>query len=204
MKKILCYGDSNTYGYNPYDGSRFDENIRWTGLIKKKFEGIAEVIEEGANNRTGFVNNPAGFMFSAQRHFPKTISKIKDLDVLVLAIGINDLQFQFDINFKTIEKGLETLILEGKKYAKNIILVLPAQLNEDILKGGFRVQFDETSISKSKKVGREYRKLANVYGCTIFDINDFAHPSPVDGLHYDERGHELIAENLYNLLNKLL
>ena len=30
MKKIICYGDSNTFGYNPKDGSRFDENIRWT------------------------------------------------------------------------------------------------------------------------------------------------------------------------------
>jgi lysophospholipase L1-like esterase len=33
--KILCYGDSNTWGYNPKDSSRFDESKRWTGILKK-------------------------------------------------------------------------------------------------------------------------------------------------------------------------
>lgn len=34
MKKILCYGDSNTFGYNPANGLRFDENNRWSGILK--------------------------------------------------------------------------------------------------------------------------------------------------------------------------
>lgn len=206
MKKVLCYGDSNTFGFNPYDNSRFDETIRWTSRLKNLLGEDVDVIEEGANNRTGFVNNPAGFLFSAQRHFPKIISKIPKLDLLILAVGTNDLQFLFDVNFKTVEKGLETLILEAKNRASSIILIPPVELSEDVLKGFFKNQFDETSIAKSKKVGREYRKLANVYGCKMFDINNFVHPSSTDGLHYDEDGHKKIAENLYSFIleNNLL
>ena len=29
MRRILCFGDSNTYGYDPR-GGRYDENTRWT------------------------------------------------------------------------------------------------------------------------------------------------------------------------------
>ena len=35
MKRILCFGDSNTWGFAPKDGYRFDENTRWTGLVQK-------------------------------------------------------------------------------------------------------------------------------------------------------------------------
>ena len=45
MKRILCYGDSNTWGHNPKDASRFRENERWTKLLQQKLveEGYAEV-----------------------------------------------------------------------------------------------------------------------------------------------------------------
>ncbi|MGN0268135.1 MAG: arylesterase [Lachnospiraceae bacterium] len=32
MKKILCYGDSNTWGLIPGTQNRFPQNVRWTGL----------------------------------------------------------------------------------------------------------------------------------------------------------------------------
>ena len=44
MKNILCFGDSNTYGYNPADGSRFPENVRWTGLLQEKAKGDDEAM----------------------------------------------------------------------------------------------------------------------------------------------------------------
>ena len=47
MKKILCYGDSNTFGFNPEDGSRFDENTRWTAILQKNLINDYEITEEG-------------------------------------------------------------------------------------------------------------------------------------------------------------
>lgn len=196
MKKILCYGDSNTYGYNPTDGTRFDNTIRWTALLQNNLGSDFEVINEGACDRTGFVDNDKGFLFSAQKHFPKMIAKTKDIDILILALGTNDLQFKYDISFKQIENGLEKLILIAKNYAKKIIIIPPVVLDNNVLNGYFNYQFDETSISKSKKVGKIYRKLSNVYGLNYFDLNEFVKHSNADGLHYDEIGHNIIAENL--------
>ena len=203
MKKIICYGDSNTFGFNPKDGSRFDKNTRWTAILQKYLGTEYEVINEGACDRTGFVNNPKGFEFSAQRHFPKMISKIDNIDILIIALGTNDLQFQYSISVGAIEKGLENLIKLAQTKAENIIIIPPLILSEKILEGSFNFQFNKTSIVKSRKIGRIYRQISNAYHCNYFDINKFTKPSDVDGLHYNEESHKIIGDNLSNLINKL-
>ena len=35
MKTILCYGDSNTYGYDPKTGLRYPRTIRWPGHLQE-------------------------------------------------------------------------------------------------------------------------------------------------------------------------
>ena len=121
MKKVLCYGDSNTFGYNPENGSRFSKDVRWTGVLQELLGEEYSVIEEGASNRNGFVDNPQGFLYCGSKHFPKIISNCKDVDVLILAIVTNDLQFLYDTTFDQIESGLQKLLIEAKKYAKNIL-----------------------------------------------------------------------------------
>ena len=128
MKTVLCYGDSNTFGFNPIDGSRFDEQARWTALLQKKLDSDYQIIEEGACDRTGFVDNDKGFLFSAQRHFPKMITKLKDIDLLILAIGTNDLQFKYDLTIHQFENEQEKLIVMAKDNVRRIILIPPVVL----------------------------------------------------------------------------
>ena len=35
MKRILCYGDSNTWGFMGESGERFDEQTRWPCLLEQ-------------------------------------------------------------------------------------------------------------------------------------------------------------------------
>ena len=204
LKKIVCYGDSNTFGFNPADFSRYDESIRWTCVLKKNLVNIADVINEGACDRTGFVDNPKGFLYSAQKHFPKMLSETKNIDILILWIGTNDLQFQYDISFKTVENGLENLIRLAKGKSKQIIIIPPVILNEKILDGYFNYQFDKTSICKSKKIGEIFKNLAEINHCEYLDINKTAKPSNIDGLHYDEKAHKLIGEKISDYIKFIL
>ena len=199
MKKIICYGDSNTFGYNPKNGSRLGENIRWTSVLQKNLGTEYKVINEGMCDRTGFVNNPKGFLFSAPEHFPKYISESENIDILILWIGTNDLQFLYNIDLSTIEHGLGNLIKLAKTKAKKIIIISPVILSEKIVEGAFNYQFDKTSIVKSNEVGILYQNLAQIYNCIYFDVNKFVKPSDIDGLHYDEHSHKIIAENLAQL-----
>ena len=68
MKQIICYGDSNTFGYIPGSGKRYSKDIRWTGVLSNLLGDEYKVIEEGCNNRTGFVRNPSGKLFSGSEY----------------------------------------------------------------------------------------------------------------------------------------
>ena len=57
QKRILCYGDSNTYGYIP-TGGRYDEHIRWPMRMGEVLGGDYAVIEEGFNGRTCVFDDP--------------------------------------------------------------------------------------------------------------------------------------------------
>ena len=196
MKKILCYGDSNTYGFNPSDFGRYTEDERWSGILKQKLASKFDIIEEGMNNRTGFVDNPAGFEYSAQKHFPVLIESFDKIDIVILSVGTNDLQFLFDLELEDVKEKLENLINIAKTKTGKIILIPSVILDKRILNGFFKSQFDEKSIAKSLKMGKIYRTVAKETGCEIFDINEFAKPSDTDGLHYSKDSHKVIADTL--------
>ena len=90
MKNILCFGDSNTFGFNPENGKRFDKSSRWTGILQTLCQNNYHIIEAGCNNRTAFSDNSAGKMFTGYKILPELLNE--NLDTIILAIGINDLQ----------------------------------------------------------------------------------------------------------------
>lgn len=57
MKNVMCFGDSNTYGYDPAgmrDGTavRYAQDVRWCGVAQRDLGEGWHVIEEGLNGRT--------------------------------------------------------------------------------------------------------------------------------------------------------
>ena len=53
MKRILCYGDSNTWGYVPSsDAVRYPTTIRYPRVLQTLLGNDYEVIEEGLPGRT--------------------------------------------------------------------------------------------------------------------------------------------------------
>ena len=58
QKNILCFGDSNTHGYNSKTGGRFTRQERWTSLLQKQLGDAYYVIEEGLSGRTTSFEDP--------------------------------------------------------------------------------------------------------------------------------------------------
>lgn len=200
MKKILCWGDSNTFGYRAQDGLRYDQKTRWSGILKDNLENYGEVIEFGLNNRAGFVENTDGVEFDTSKYIYEVVEKIKDIDILILSIGVNDLQARYDLDFEHVKKELEKLINFLK--SKNIkpLIIPPPIIDERVLEGAFRVQFDEKSILKSKELTKIYIETSQKTNCAYFDFNEFCTPSDIDGLHYSAQSHKIIAQKLYEFI----
>lgn len=201
MKKILCFGDSNTYGFIPSSGKRYDENSRWSGILKKLLREEYEIIEAGCNNRTAFCDNPAGVNETGYKVLPSLLTP--DIDCVILAIGINDLQYLYNISMKDYENGLENLIgiVRTKLPRAKIILLSPSVITEDILNSYFAALFDETSIEKSKQLSAIYERAARKENCKLLDLKKIASPSKTDGLHYEKIEHIKIANAIFDLIN---
>lgn len=197
MKTILCFGDSNTFGFNPINGSRYDKSTRWTGLLSQSLTNKFKIIEAGCNNRTGFFNNPAGQEQSGLKVFPFYLEKYNP-DIVILAIGINDLQFQYDATIEDIKNGLEKYfkLLENKE----IILLIPTIISNNILNSFFAQMFDITSINKSKLIPPIYEEIAKKYNAKFIDLNKIVKPSEIDGLHYNIEMHKIIAQAIIKVL----
>lgn len=204
MKKVLCFGDSNTYGFVPEKCTRYDKNTRWTGVLQALCGSDFSIIEGGCNNRTAFVDNPAGAVQTGYKILPEYFTK-DYFDIVVLAIGINDLQLFFRPTLEEFEQGIEKLIKITKDLSPNakIILVCPSKLDLAGIKSGvFNFQFDETSVEKSYHLPQIYKKLAEKHACKLVDLNEIVKVSPLDGLHFSAESHKKIAENLYKNLKQ--
>lgn len=203
MKKILCFGDSNTYGYIPNNGARYDKNTRWTGVLSLLSHGKFKIIEGGCNNRTAFATNPAGKIFTGYEILPELLTD--DFDAVVLAIGINDTQFLFDTVIEDFTTGIENLIniVQAKCPQAKIILVAPSILTEDVLNGNFACLFDRTSIEKSRQLPLLYQKIAEKQNIEFLDLNSVAKTSSLDGLHYAPEQHKKIAQVIFTILSEL-
>ena len=203
MKKILCFGDSNTYGYIPNNGARYDKNTRWTGVLSLLSHGKFEIIEDGCNNRTAFATNSAGKIFTGYEILPELLTG--DFDAVVLAIGINDTQFLYNLSSIEIASGVEKLIniVKVKSPQAKIILVAPSILTDDVLNGNFACLFDRTSIEKSRQLPLLYKKIAEKQNVEFLDLNSVAKTSSLDGLHYAPEQHLKIAQAIFTILSEL-
>ena len=204
MKKILCYGDSNTFGYNPKNGGRYDEKSRWSAILKENLSNNFQIIEEGLNNRTGFAESPDGFKYSGSKHLSYLLDELSDIEILILAIGTNDFQFRYNISEKIIEEKLSELLNKTIDKKIKTIVISPVELQENILKSNFSFLFNEDSINKSKKLIKTYEKVSFDKNCAYLNFNRSIKPSSYDGLHYEKEAHLLIAQKLSEVIFNLI
>lgn len=203
MKKVLCFGDSNVYGFIPLSGKRYDAKTRWCGILQELCQDTFTIIEAGCNNRTAFSDNPAGIMETGYKVLPSYLEK--DLYCTILAVGINDLQKIYSVKENEFKSGMQKLIRIVRDFApeSGIILVSPPVITKHILSSFFSTMFDEISIKKSKELGRIYKSLAEENGCGFIDLEQITKPSELDGLHFTPDGHRKIAQAVYEMLTLL-
>lgn len=94
---ILCFGDSNTYGYRPDGSGRFGADTRWTGLLQKKLGTNDRIIEEGLCGRTTVFSDE----LREGRRGLDTIGILLEshapVDLLILMLGTNDCKTRYNL-----------------------------------------------------------------------------------------------------------
>lgn len=202
MKRILCFGDSNTYGYIPDRSGRYSEEIRWTGRLQKKLSSEAVVIEEGLCGRTTVFQDELRPGRRGVEMLPILLESHAPLDLVILMLGTNDCKTVYGASAEVIGKGNEKLIGQIRTIQPNagILLISPILLGDDVWKAEYDPEFSKESVGVSKKLKSVYQEIARKNHCQFLAASDVAEPSETDREHLDEKGHELLAEAIVSVI----
>lgn len=190
---------------------RYDEQTRWTGILKKNLWGKCNVIEEGCNGRTTERDDPFEEWKNGLGHLKACLNSHKPIDLVLLMLGTNDLKTVFHASAKEISLGAQKLVSQTKDFllkkqgfAPHILLISPILIGEGIENGPFGYSFDASAFEQSKEFAALYQEVARRQECFYFDAASVAQPSMTDCLHMNPENHKALAEGLIPVICEIL
>ena len=174
--KVVCYGDSNTFGYDPrgYFGGQYD--APWPEILAEKLG--CTVLNWGENGR----------------EIPKTpVSFPEDTDLLIIMLGTNDLLqgASPEAACEKMERFLESVTLDREK----ILLLAPPPMQLGVWVS------NQVLIDDSVTFAEYCKALAARLGIRFADAGEWNIPLSYDGVHMTEEGHRYFAKELRCSLN---
>ena len=170
---VICFGDSNTYGYDPrgYFGGRYDGDSRWVDILASE---------------TGWTVSNMG---KNGREIPSAAPVLpEDTDLLIIMLGTNDL-----LQGRSPEQAAERLnrFLSGISLDRSkILLIAPPPV-----KRGAWVP-NQQLIDDSRTFAQLCQTLAEHLGIRFADAGKWDIPLAYDGVHFTEQGHRAFAAGL--------
>lgn len=192
-RRLLCYGDSNTYGYDPrsYLGGRYSEPVRWTALLKKYGW---QVCNGGENGRS---------IPHSGREIDMAIQSLchEGMDILTVMLGSNDLLQMPSPSAEECAERMERFLTalfhaDGWEQSCKILLIAPPPMAL-----GAWVQ-DEETIAASRRLAECYEDTARRLGIGFADAGNWKIGLTFDGVHFSEAGHLAFAKEIHQTLSE--
>lgn len=214
MKRIVCYGDSNTWGYNPI-GGRYASDVRWPGVLQDCL-GREEflVLEEGLCGRTTAHDSDYNPYYNGLEGLGYTLLSKAPIDLVICMLGTNDLHQHHVYHFY---KGLSLLAYNLKNanvmypcpvpiYTSNrgskVLLVSPIHI------GASYADKNDSFIGNKYKESYEFalytERIANELDLEWIDASLYAEPSEIDGLHMNSESHKNLGLAIAKKVKKLI
>ena len=209
QKNILCFGDSNTWGYIPGTGERYAPDIRWPGVLAAALGAGYHISEDGLNGRTTGFDFPWADCRNGQSGLPYALLSQRPLDLLIISLGINDLNVVDAAFSARSAAGLirRTRMLQAVPDActrifrdeTRILIVAPAPVLPD-----FDQRFNQVYYAESCLLADRYREMAEENGVEYLNAGDYAVASPVDCVHYTPESHRNLGLAIARKVREML
>ena len=199
MKRtILCYGDSNTYGYDPQSplGGRYPPQVRWTDQLAA-LHPDREVQNLGENGRE-IPRRP----WEVQR-LEEALKAAAPADGLIIMLGSNDLLQlsppQVEVAAGRMRSLLAWLLMRRGQWGgqTQFLLTAPPPMRRGAWVG------DDVLVEASRHLAEQYRVLAREQGIAFADAGDWGVELAFDGVHFTQRGHLAFAQGMDQALHAL-
>jgi lysophospholipase L1-like esterase len=207
MKTVLCYGDSNTWGYDPATKDRFARDERWPGVLRQELGEEYWVIEEGLGGRTTVWDDPIEGYKNGKEYLIPCLGSHQPVDLVIIMLGTNDLKKRFSVSAYDVANGAGVLVDVVHKSAAGpnggapkLLLMAPppvVRLTE------FAEMF-EGAEAKSKKFSEHFHRVAQEQGCELLDTAQVIVSSDLDGIHFDKGEHQKLGRAVAARVREIL
>lgn len=212
QKNILCFGDSNTHGYNSKTGGRFDVNERWTKLLQKNLGDDYYIIEEGLSGRTTSFEDPVFEGLCGLNVIYPCMMSHEPLDLVIIMLGTNDTKDRFNANSFIIGKGLERLAQKtidthaAWRGAPNVLLIAPPPIHPDYAKTAVAGEMGDKCVERSRGLAKEFKDVADRLHCHFLDAGSIPgiEMYPYDWMHLSLESHKFLADELTKVMKEIL
>lgn len=205
VKKILVYGDSNTWGDNFITGKRIDDEKQWVNILRKKYNEEYLILQEGLPGRLAGNEEITKQYKNGRDTFISTFRTNAPVDTVIISLGTNDLQLKYN---KTSGKIIKDLLWykekleesfsdedDRKKYFNGkmpkIIYILPINFDYQVnAKEIFNIECE-----RKRQEIIKYFKKQNIDIIIANDMDLFE-----DGIHLSYQGHEKMSKLVENEL----
>lgn len=218
-KRILVFGDSNTWGWVPVESgptTRYPADVRWPGVLKAALGPGHEIVEEGLSARTTDIPDPtlphiSGAGLDGSAYLSSALATHLPVDLVVIMLGTNDVKKMFDRSPFRIALGVGKLIDivaqtkggVGTSYGAPKVLVLaPPPLGTIAPEG--RAERWIGGNEKTKALPTYYEAIAKAGGAEFFDVGTLTGTDGVDGVHLSAEAHKAIGSGLADKVRAML
>lgn len=210
MINILCYGDSNTFGFVPVMMERYAFNERWTGVLQSILGDEYKIIENGLCGRTTMFDDPCKSGRNGLESISNALEISKPLDLVIISLGTNDLKVKYSAPSNTIAQGIRRIILNIRNYdyeikcnVPQILVLAPPPLGDKVEIVNKLSEFDKNSISISKELAEKYKLLSEIENVHFFDLGTIVKASDEDQIHFTKESHMIIAKHLSDIIKNI-
>ncbi|MDO4276585.1 MAG: SGNH/GDSL hydrolase family protein [Eubacteriales bacterium] len=209
-KTIVCFGDSNTHGYNSFTKGRFTETQRWTCLLDRYLPENYLIREEGLSGRTTAFSDPLFEGLDGLSYLFPCLMSHEPVDLLIIMLGTNDTKERFSATPENIAKGLERLLqkaisADAWRTAPNILVIAPPPIEEGYESSDVGGEMGKGCMEKSQRLAPLFQASAARFGCHFLDAGsiDGICMYPYDHMHLSEDSHRILAEKLAELIPRI-
>jgi lysophospholipase L1-like esterase len=207
MRTILCYGDSNTWGWDPVTQERFSRDERWPGVLRQALGKGYRIVEEGLPGRTTVWDDPIEGYKNGKAYLVPCLESHRPIDLVVIMLGTNDLKMRFSLPACDVASGAGVLVdivqrSEAGPRGKppQVLLIAPPPLGKltelaEMFEGG---------TAKSQKFSQHYRRVAEEFGCALLDASEVIVASGVDGVHLELSEHRKLGRAVATRVREIL
>ena len=208
-KHILCFGDSNTWGYDAATGGRFDDDTRWTMQLSKRLGEKYYIIEEGLSGRTTCFEDPLNEGLSGLSVLAPILQSHAPLDLMVLMLGTNDCKQRFAATPVNIKDALARLVKKARQLdvwrsVPHILIVAPIIMDGRLYSSPNAAGMGGGCVEKSRQLPSLFRDATRDLDCAFLDCNPHVTAAEGDYMHFDPDSNRRFAQALEEKIIEIL